>query len=148
MILLLVWFRCLEVWLLLMYLVSLLTESCSLLHLIFSPPLPLFKKFFPLGNFLEKLAFEWNSWRGAVFYCAGCTVIGEFLGTGVTTQKSLLARVLEQNCSSAEGRQWFGTDFDKVLFFFFFFCFPKLLISNCEKHGHSVCPFRKKTHIT
>ena len=95
MILLSVCFLCFEVRLLLTYLVSLLRESCSLLDLRFSPP-SFFLNFFFSGKFLEKLAFELNSLRGAVFYCAGCTIIGVLLGMGVTEQNLLLSESLSK----------------------------------------------------
>lgn len=61
-------------------------------------PLPpfFFNFFFFSGEFLEKLAFELNPLKGAVFYCAGCTIIGVLLGMGVTAQNLLLSESLNK----------------------------------------------------
>lgn len=78
-----------------MYFVSVLRESCSLPDL--SPaPLSFLIFFFFSGEFLENLAFELNSLKGAVFYCAGCTIIGVLLGMGVTAQNLLLSESLNK----------------------------------------------------
>lgn len=107
-----------------MYLVSLLRESCSLLDLGFSLPASFFFYIFFSGKFLEKLAFKLNSLRGAVFYCAGCTIIGVLLGMGVTAQNLLASESLSKIVAQLKVGGVLILTLKRSFFFFSLSAFP------------------------
>lgn len=93
----------------------------------FEPRPPFFFNFFFSGEFLENLAFELNSLKGAVFYCAGCTIIGVLLGMGVTAQNLLLSESLNKIVAPLKVDGVLILTLTRSLFFF-----PLSIFPNCS----------------